>query len=87
MLGLTAGFYGRWADSVIMRLIDLLLAFPSILLALGVVAVLGGSLPNVMIAVGIAGIPSSRASSAPRSWRCGHCRSWRPPARSDARTG
>lgn len=57
VLGLTAGFYGRWPDAVIMRLIDLLLAFPSILLALGVVAILGGSLPNVMIAVGIAGIP------------------------------
>jgi len=56
-LGLTAGFYGRWADFVIMRAIDLLLAFPSILLALGVVAILGGSLPNVMIAVGIAGVP------------------------------
>ena len=45
------------ADFVIMRLIDLLLAFPSILLALGVVAILGGSLPNVMIAVGVAGVP------------------------------
>jgi peptide/nickel transport system permease protein len=56
-LGLAAGFYGSWPDLVIMRLIDLLLAFPSILLALGVVAVLGGSLPNVMIAVGIAGVP------------------------------
>src|SRR4029453_13690610 len=56
-LGLAAGFYGSWPDLVIMRLIDLLLAFPSMLLALGVVAVLGGSLPNVMIAVGIAGVP------------------------------
>ena len=56
-LGLCAGFYGGWPDLVIMRLIDLLLAFPSMLLALGVVAVLGGSLPNVMIAVGIAGVP------------------------------
>jgi peptide/nickel transport system permease protein len=56
-LGLTAGFYGRAADFVIMRAIDLLLAFPGILLALGVVAVLGGSLANVMIAVGIAGVP------------------------------
>lgn len=56
-LGLTAGFYGRWLDFVVMRLVDLLLAFPTILLALGVVAILGGSLPNVMIAVGIAGIP------------------------------
>jgi peptide/nickel transport system permease protein len=56
-LGLVAGYYGGWADGVIMRLIDLLLAFPSMLLALGVVAILGGSLANVMIAVGIAGVP------------------------------
>src|SRR5262249_27752912 len=56
-LGLVAGYYGGWPDAVIMRLIDLLLAFPSMLLALGVVAVLGGSLGNVMIAVGIAGVP------------------------------
>jgi peptide/nickel transport system permease protein len=56
-LGLTAGFYGRAADFLIMRAIDLLLAFPGILLALGVVAILGGSLANVMIAVGIAGVP------------------------------
>jgi len=56
-LGLVAGYYGGWPDALIMRLIDLLLAFPSMLLALGVVAVLGGSLGNVMIAVGIAGVP------------------------------
>ena len=56
-LGLAAGFYGRWLDFVVMRLVDLLLAFPTILLALGVVAILGGSLPTVMIAVGVAGIP------------------------------
>jgi peptide/nickel transport system permease protein len=57
VLGLTAGYYGGWVDGIVMRVIDLMLAFPSILLALGVVAILGGSLPNVMIAVGIAGIP------------------------------
>jgi peptide/nickel transport system permease protein len=57
VLGLVAGYYGGWADGTIMRLIDLLLAFPSMLLALGVVAILGGSLANVMIAVGIAGVP------------------------------
>lgn len=56
-LGLIAGFYGGWLDLVIMRAIDLLLAFPSVLLALGVVAILGGSLENLMIAVGIAGVP------------------------------
>jgi peptide/nickel transport system permease protein len=56
-LGLIAGYYGRWIDSVIMRLIDVALAFPGILLALGIVAVLGRDLSNVMLAVGIASIP------------------------------
>jgi peptide/nickel transport system permease protein len=57
VLGLAAGFYGRRTDAVIMRLTDLLLAFPGILLALAIVATLGGSLTNLMIAVGIAAIP------------------------------
>ena len=56
-LGLLAGYFGGWLSSVIMRLVDMLLAFPGILLALGVVAILGPSLINVMIAVGIANIP------------------------------
>jgi peptide/nickel transport system permease protein len=56
-LGLIAGFYGGRTDAVIMRLVDLVLAFPSILLALAVIAVLGSSLINLMIAVGISSIP------------------------------
>jgi peptide/nickel transport system permease protein len=55
--GLVAGFYGGWIDAVIMRCVDLLLAFPGILLALAIVAILGASLLNLMIAVGIASIP------------------------------
>jgi peptide/nickel transport system permease protein len=57
-LGIVAGFYGRWVDTVIMRLIDVMLAFPGILLALAIVAILGRSLTNVMIAVGISAIPT-----------------------------
>lgn len=57
LLGLVAGFYGRWVDAFIMRIIDVMLAFPSILLALAIVAVLGRSLSNVMLAIGIASIP------------------------------
>lgn len=57
VLGLAAGYYGRRTDAVIMRFTDLLLAFPGILLALAIIATLGGSLPNLMIAVGIAAIP------------------------------
>ncbi|MBM7600579.1 peptide/nickel transport system permease protein [Virgibacillus halotolerans] len=57
LLGGIAGYFGKWADQIIMRLIDILMAFPSILLAIALVAVLGPSLQNAMIAVGIVGIP------------------------------
>ena len=57
-LGLIAGYYRKWIDGLIMRVMDLMLSFPGILLALGIVALLGPGLLNVMIAVGIAGIPS-----------------------------
>lgn len=57
LLGGIAGYFGRWADQLIMRLIDILMAFPSILMAIALVAVLGPSLQNAMIAVGIVGIP------------------------------
>jgi peptide/nickel transport system permease protein len=56
-IGLAAGYYGRWVDSVAMRLIDVMLAFPGILLAFVIVAVLGSSLTNLMIAIGIGSIP------------------------------
>lgn len=58
ILGLISGFYGGWTDSIVMRLIDIMLGFPGILLALVVVAILGPSLTNAMIAVGIGTIPS-----------------------------
>jgi peptide/nickel transport system permease protein len=57
ILGLLAGYFGGWIDALIMRAMDVILAFPGILLALAIVAVLGRSLPNVMIAVGISSIP------------------------------
>ncbi len=57
MLGLIAGFVEGPLDNVIMRAMDILLAFPGILLAIVVVAVLGPSLTNLMIAIGIASIP------------------------------
>jgi peptide/nickel transport system permease protein len=58
ILGLIAGYYGSWADGIIMRFIDILLAFPNIMLALIIVAILGPNIRNVMIAVGIGAIPS-----------------------------
>jgi ABC-type dipeptide/oligopeptide/nickel transport system permease subunit len=56
-LGLVAGFYGRAIDDVIMRATDVVLAFPGILLALGVVAVLRPGLTSIIIAVAFSGIP------------------------------
>jgi len=56
-LGLLAGFYGRWLDLTVMRLIDLMLAFPNVLLALAIIAILGPSIFNLMIAVGISATP------------------------------
>ncbi|MGM0437368.1 MAG: oligopeptide ABC transporter permease [Bacillota bacterium] len=51
-LGSIAGYFGKWIDGLIMRLVDILLAFPSILLAISLVAVLGASIFNVMLAIG-----------------------------------
>ena len=57
-LGAFAGFYGGRVDNVIMRIMDVFLAVPSILLAITIVAALGTSLFNVMLAIGISGMPS-----------------------------
>lgn len=57
LFGLFSGYYGGWLDHLVMRSMDILLAFPYILLAIVIVAMLGPSLPNAMIAIGIIGIP------------------------------
>ncbi|MFI4986852.1 MAG: ABC transporter permease [Alphaproteobacteria bacterium] len=56
-LGLIAGFFGAWLDAACMRVVDVLLAFPYLLLALIIVAALGPSLLNAMIAIGIVYTP------------------------------
>jgi peptide/nickel transport system permease protein len=58
ILGALAGFYGGKTDNIIMRLMDIFLAIPSILLAIAIVSAFGGGLLNVMIAVGISSIPT-----------------------------
>ena len=58
VLGALSGFYGKLTDSVIMRIMDVLLAIPSMLLATAIVAALGTSLVNVLIAIGISYIPT-----------------------------
>ncbi|MFJ2045789.1 peptide/nickel transport system permease protein [Paenibacillus sp. ov031] len=58
LLGLIAGYYGKWADMLISRLFDILLAFPAILLAIAIVAILGPSLQNALLAIAIVNIPT-----------------------------
>lgn len=56
--GLIAGYYGRFVEATIMRAIDVMLAFPAFLLAIVIVAVLGPTLENATLAIGIAQIPA-----------------------------
>jgi dipeptide transport system permease protein len=57
LIGLVAGYFGRWVDTFIMRIMDIILAFPSLLLALVLVAVLGPGLVNAMIAIALVNQP------------------------------
>jgi peptide/nickel transport system permease protein len=58
LLGLIAGYFRRWADTLIMRIVDALMALPPMVLMLAIAAVLGSGLKNVLIAVGIGMIPT-----------------------------
>jgi len=55
--GLLAGYFGGWVDAILMRIMDVIFAFPAILLAISIMAILGPSTVNVMIAIGIVYIP------------------------------
>jgi ABC-type dipeptide/oligopeptide/nickel transport system permease subunit len=57
LLGAVAGYAGGWIDNILMRLMDVVLSFPSLLLAIAIVTVLGSSLVNAMLAIGIVAIP------------------------------
>jgi len=58
MLGMIAGYFGGWVDHVVMRVMDGMLAFPMLVLALGIIAVLGPSLLNTTLAITIINVPS-----------------------------
>ncbi|MGH2598469.1 MAG: ABC transporter permease, partial [Dehalococcoidia bacterium] len=57
LVGLISGYFGGWADTIIQRMVDTMMAFPTLILALIMIAVLGTSIVNLMIVVGIAIIP------------------------------
>lgn len=58
LAGSAAGYFGGWLDELIGRIVDVMMAFPGILLAMAIVAILGISVTNLMIAIGISSIPS-----------------------------
>ena len=58
VLGALAGYYGGWVDSIIMRFADIVLAFPSLIIIITVVSILGPSVWNVMLVIGLLGWPS-----------------------------
>ncbi len=58
VLGAIAGYLGGWVDNVIMRVMDVLLAFPSLLLAIAIVSILGPGIINALFAIGIVSIPA-----------------------------
>jgi len=57
-LGALSGYLGGWIDNVIMRVMDVLLAFPSLLLAIAIVTILGPGIENALLAIGIVSIPA-----------------------------
>jgi len=57
LIGAISGFFGGWIDGVLMRLVDIMLAIPGFLMAIGIVALLGPGLFQVMIAIGIVNVP------------------------------
>ena len=58
LMGATAGYFGGLIDTIIMRIVDIMLSIPAILLAIVIVSILGPDLMNAMIAIGIVGIPT-----------------------------
>jgi ABC-type dipeptide/oligopeptide/nickel transport system permease subunit len=57
-LGAVSGYFGGWVDNVIMRILDVVLAFPFLILAIAIVSVLGPGLTNTMLAIAIVSIPA-----------------------------
>jgi ABC-type dipeptide/oligopeptide/nickel transport system permease subunit len=57
LIGAVAGFFAGWVDGVLMRLVDIMLAIPGFLMAIGIVALLGPGLLQVMIAIGVVNVP------------------------------
>ena len=68
VVGIAAGHFGRWPDSILMRITDWFLVIPFLPLAIVLATVLGPSLANIAFVIGITSWPGTAGSSAPRPW-------------------
>ena len=72
-VGLTAGFFGGWYDAIVGRLVDVLFAFPVILLGIAIVAIMGPGVTSVIVAIAVASVPNfarvSRSAIVPEKER------------------
>ena len=82
LYGLCAGYIGGWADIVIMRIYDALLAFPGLLLGIAVIAITGPGIFNVALAIAIAQMPGDARLPGRSCSHCGSATMCRPPAAS-----
>ncbi len=65
-LGVTAGYFGSWYDAIVMRLMEILMAFPPLLLAIAIMSVLGNNMTNLIVAIGLVYLPVfARIARAP----------------------
>jgi ABC-type dipeptide/oligopeptide/nickel transport system permease subunit len=87
LVGVVAGYFGGMIDDVLMRIVDMMLAFPGVLLAMGIVAMLGPNIVNLIVAVGVGGVPgfarlmrstalSIRSSDYVLAAKASGCSSW-----------
>jgi len=66
LIGVVAGYFGGWFDALMMRLMEIIMAFPSLLLAIGIMTMLGTSLTNLVVAIGLVYLPVfARVARAP----------------------
>ncbi len=66
LVGTTAGYFGGWYDTIMMRITDIFLSFPSLILSLAFVAALGAGLENAIIAIGLTAWPPIARLAAPK---------------------
>lgn len=77
LVGIGAGYLGGWVERILMRLTDIFLSLPSLVIALAFVAVMGPGLMNGALALALTSWPALPARRGPKPWRCAVATTWR----------